>query len=337
MSAVVKLGNALTKVAGENDAIQNVKIWLDTGFPPLNKAISGRYNGGFPVGRIVEMFGPESSGKTMIATKAMIQAQQMGGIAIFNDHERSFDSKIANQVGLLTGEGDPWIFKTPETFEQSVTETIKMVEDIRDAKLISPDAPIVVVFDSLASMVPKSKMAKAVDEQGMNDSLALAKATSAVFPVLTQYVQKYNMLCIVLNQTRLKPGVIYGNPTTTPGGEAPKFYASVRVQLSKSLSPKDKASGEVTYQDITASCIKNKVSAPFRKAKWRFMFNADGSGHFDVVGSLLEYMVENDLIEQAGTRIVWEGKSYYRAQLTTKIETEGTIDKLMALLPTDID
>lgn len=336
MSAVVKLGNALTKVAGENDAIQNVKIWLDTGFPPLNKAISGRYNGGFPVGRIVEMFGPESAGKTMIATKAMIQAQQMGGIAIFNDHERSFDSKIANQIGLLTGEGDPWIFKTPETFEQSVTETIKMVGEIRAAKLISPDAPIVLVFDSLASMVPKSKMAKAVDEQGMNDSLALAKATSSVFPVLTQYVQKYNMLCIVLNQTRQKPGVMYGDPTTTPGGEAPKFYASVRIQLNRKQI-KDKTSGDVLGQEITANCIKNKVSAPFRKAKWRYMFNADGSGHFDVVGSLLDYLVEGNMIEQAGTRIVWEGKSYYRAQLATKIETEGTVDKLMALLPTDID
>lgn len=332
--AVVSLGNALSKVAGNNDAIQNVKIWLDTGFPPLNKAISGKYNGGFPVTRIVEMFGPESSGKTLIATKAMIQAQQMGGIAMFNDHERSFDSKIANSIGLLTGEGDPWIFKTPETFEESVTNTIKIAKGIRDNKLIAPEAPIVVVFDSLASMVPKSKMAKDVDEQGMNDSLALAKACSAVFPVLTQFIQKYNMLCIVLNQTRQKPGVMYGDPTTTPGGEAPKFYASVRIQLNRKQI-KDKTTNEILGQEITANCIKNKVSAPFRKAKWRYMFNEDGSGHFDVTGSLLDYLIEAGLIEKTGVRINWDDKTYSRGQLINKIESDGTIDQLTALLPAD--
>lgn len=332
--AAIKLGNALAKVAGNNDAVQNIKIWLDTGFAPLNKAISGKYKGGFPLTRIVEMFGPESSGKTLIATKAMIQAQQMGGIAMFNDHERSFDTKIANQIGLLTGEEDGWIFKTPETFEESVTNTIKIAKGIRDNKLIAPEAPIVVVFDSLASMVPKSKMAKDVDEQGMNDSLALAKACSAVFPVLTQFIQKYNMLCIVLNQTRQKPGVMYGDPTTTPGGEAPKFYASVRIQLNRKQI-KDKVSGDVLGQEITANCIKNKVSAPFRKAKWRYMFNADGSGHFDVAGSLLDYLLEAKLIEQTGNRINWDGKTYNRGQLVNKIEAEGTIDQLTALLPID--
>lgn len=330
--AAVNLGNALIKAAGDNDLIQNVKVWLDTGFPPLNKAISGKYNGGFPCGRIVEMFGPESAGKTMIATKAMINAQQMGGIAMFNDHERSFDSKIANEIGLLTEEGDPWIFKTPETFEESVTNTIKIIGEIRAQKLIAPEAPIVVVFDSLASMVPKSKMAKAVDEQGMNDSLALAKATSSVFPVLTQYVQKYNVLCIVLNQTRQKPGVMYGDPTTTPGGEAPKFYASVRIQLGRQQI-KDKTTKDVLGQEITATCIKNKVSAPFKKAKWRYMFNEDGKGHFDVIGSLIDHLIEANLLDMSGLRVNWEGKTYYRTQLAAKIEADGALDQLIALLP----
>lgn len=332
--SVVNLGNALAKIAGDNDEIQNISLWLDTGFPPLNKAISGRYDGGFPVTRIVELFGGESSGKTMISTKAMIQAQQMGGVAMFNDHERSFDSKIANSIGLLTGEGDPWIFKTPETFEKSVTDTIKIAKGIRDDKLIAPEAPIVVVFDSLASMVPKSKMAKEVDEQGMNDSLALAKACSAVFPVLTQFVQKYNMLCIVLNQTRQKPGVMYGDATTTPGGEAAKFYASVRVQLNRKQI-KDKTTNEILGQEVTANCVKNKVSAPFRKAKWRYMFNPDGSGYFDIPGSLLDYLLESDLIEKTGTRINWDGKTYHRQQLLDKIEADGTFDLLMAMLPKD--
>jgi len=328
----VNLGKALTGIAGKNDSIQNVKVWLDTGFEPLNKAISGRYDGGLPSGRIVEIFGPESAGKTLIATKAMINAQQMGGIAMFNDHERSFDSVIANKYGLLTDDGDPWIFKTPETFEESVTNTIKITREIREGKLIEPDAPIVVVFDSLASMVPKSKMAKDVDEQGMNDSLALAKACSAVFPVFTQYVQKYNILCLILNQIRMKPGVMYGDPTTTPGGEAPKFYASVRIQLARKQI-KGTTSGEVLGQEITANCIKNKVSAPFQKAYWRFMFAPDGTGYLDATGSLIDHLIDIGKLPQSGSRIEWDGKKLLRSQLIEKVESEGLRDSLVALLP----
>lgn len=335
--AAIKLGNALTKIAKGNDSIQNVKVWLDTGFPPLNKAISGKYKGGFPVTRMVEIAGPESSGKTLIATMAMVNAQQAGGIAIFQDHERSFDSLMANKYGLLTDEGDPWIFKTPRTFEESVTSVIKTVTEIREQKLIEAGAPIVVVFDSLASMVPQSKMGKDVDEQGMNDKLALAAATSAVFPVLAQYASELNMLIIFLNQVRLKPGIAFGDPRTTPGGEAIKFYPSVRIQLSRAMI-KNKDTKEITGQEITAYVVKNKVSAPFKSATWRYMFKANDAGHFfEMTGSLLDYMKEHKLIEMDGTFFIWNGGKFNRGNLIKKIEAEGTYDQLAALLPEDED
>lgn len=344
MSKVVKLGSALTKIAGSNDAIQKVKLFLDTGFPPLNKAISGRYDGGMPVGRIVEMFGPESSGKTAIATEVMKAAQQMGGIAMYRDHERSFDARLAAEGGLLVEEGDPWIFKAGGTFEESIDETIDIAMEVRKQKLIDPEAPIVVVYDSLASMNPRSKVKKDKDkdgrkgvaEQSMHDNTALARATSSAFPVLVDYAQDLNMLIIFLNQTRMKLGVMFGDPTTTPGGNAPKFYSSVRIQIGKSMI-KDTKTNEYVGQEVTAKCIKNKVSAPFKQASWRFMFQEDGTGKFDVVRSLIEYMVENKMLEKDGNYIVWEGSKYYASQLAKKIETDGTYDQLKALLPPDVD
>lgn len=329
------LAAILEKASGGNDSTVEVRSWLDTGFPPLNKAISGSYDGGMPVGRIIEMFGPESSGKTAIANQVMIAAQKAGGFAIFNDHERSFVQELSEKQGLQVGKGAPFLFKTPDTFEESVTNTIKIVQTVRDAKVIPVEAPIVVVFDSLASMIPKSKLAKDVDEQGMNDSLALAKATSAVFPTLSLFAEKLNMCILVLNQEREKPGVMFGDPRTTPGGKAPKFYSSVRIQLGKSIIKGTvKGKSRPVGQVVTCKVIKNKVSRPFEEAKWKFMYLEDGSGHFDVVASMLDYLVEEGVLKQPGTNVEWiDGSKYSRKTLVKKIENEGLQKELDDLLP----
>lgn len=333
-SGVAGLASALEAEIGVNDEHQQVKTWLDTGIPMLNEAISGRFDGGMPVGRIVEIFGPSSAGKTAIATSCMIAAQKAGGIAMFNDHERSFDAGIAQRLGLDT-DPNKWVFKTPKTFEESVMLALKVGRTVRDGKFISKDAPIVVVFDSLAAMIPKSKQAKDVDEQGMNDSLALAKATSSVFPTLAQIAEEYGMLILVLNQMRLKPGVMYGDPTTTPGGEAPRFYASVRIQLgAKRLTEGSGEDKEMTGQEVVARCIKNKVSRPFLTAKWFFRFREDGTGYVDVTESLLDFLIDEKLIESSGPRVKWtDGKMYFKKALLEKIETESLQAELHAMLP----
>jgi len=332
-SGLVGLAAALETEIGKNDEHQEVNSWLDTGIPMLNQAISGRYDGGMPVGRIVEIFGPSSAGKTAIATACMIAAQRAGGIAMFNDHERSFGLDIAKRLGL---DDDPnkWVFKTPKTFEESVMLALKMGRTVRSGKYIDKDAPIVVVFDSLAAMIPKSKQAKDVDEQGMNDSLALAKATSSVFPTLAQIAEEYGMLILVLNQMRIKPGVMYGDPTTTPGGEAPRFYASVRIQLgAKRLTEGSGEDREMTGQEVVARCIKNKVGRPFQTAKWYFRFREDGTGYVDISESLLDHLIDEKLIESTGPRVKWtDGKMYFKKALLEKIKDESLYEELKAML-----
>lgn len=312
-----------------------IRTWLSTGFAPLDHAISGRYSGGgMPVGRIVEIFGPSSCGKTAIATKVMAAAQEAGGFAMFMDHERSFDPVLGRQLGLNTDRG-PFFHELPETFEESVTYAVRMAKRAREEEIIAATAPIVIVFDSLAAMVPKSKFAKEIDEQGMNDSLALAKATSAVFPVLALYAEKYQILILVLNQMRLKPGVVYGPPETTPGGEAPRYYASVRIQLgAKRLTEGEGDDKEMVGQEINAKIIKNKVSRPFQTAKWGFRFRPDGSGYFDVVGSTLDFLIAEKLIPSAGARVTWiDGKSYFRKALVAHIVENSLQAELTKLLP----
>lgn len=330
------IGDLLLEAVGESTQQQEVMSWLDTGLPQLNEAISGSYRGGMPCGRIVEMFGPSSAGKTAIATNVMISAQRAGGIAMFCDHENSFDVGLAVNLGLSTA-SNKWVYKQPDTFEESV-ELIKKLGKIRESGKFPSDAPLVVVCDSLASMVPMSKLQdkdgedRAADTMTMRDNLALAQCTSAHFPTISLLARKYNMLVLFLNQQRLKPGVAYGDNTTTPGGNAPEFYASVRIALTRAII-KDKASGEILGQQITATCRKNKVSRPFRTAKWRFMFKEDGSGFFDSVYSTLEFMKDKKIIASSGAYVIWiDGKNYHLGALAKKVEEEGGIPLLLDIL-----
>lgn len=322
------LADALAKKKITNAENLAPSIWLDTGYPVLNKRVSGDYQKGFPLGRIVEIFGPPSAGKTAIATKAMISAQRAGGIAIFMDHERSFDSRLAEKLGL---DLDPnrFVYLAPDTFEESMDQVIEIGETVRSGDFgVDADAPICVVFDSLASMVPKSKWDKSAADYNMNDNTALARATSAAFPAFAQRCEKWNMLAIFLNQARTKIGVMFGDPTSTPGGSSPEFYASIRLKLG---GGKMKDDGGKT---IGCQTVKNKVYRPFLKCSWDFVFQDDGSGKFDVIGGVIEELKELGALETTGAYIIWtDGKKYYKSALTKKIEDEGLEDELFALLP----
>jgi recombination protein RecA len=330
------LAKAMMGIAGESDARAKVETFLDTGYPELNKAISGRYDGGFPVGRIIEMFGPPSCGKTAVATAAMAKAQQMGGVSIFMDHERSFDVDLAIGMGLDITPGR-WLYKKPRTYEDSCDMAIKVSHGIRAAKAIPFDAPICIVFDSLASMIPKSKVDKDAADYNMNDNTALARATSANFNAMALHAEETNTCIIFLNQARTKIGVMFGDPTTTPGGNAPEFYSSVRIKIGrKQITEGEGKNKKIIGQEIGAECIKNKVSRPFLKAAWRFMFKDDGSGFFDVARSLIEYMAENKMLTMSGNYVMWtDGKKYYKKALAQKINDEGLLEELKAMLPSD--
>lgn len=301
---------------------ESVEIWLDTGFMPLNKAISGHYDKGLPAGRIIEIFGAESCGKTAIATSAMISAQKMGGLAMFMDHERSFMPRLGEQAGLNI---DPtvgnFVHAAPDTFEKSLDMVIEYSQAVRDDKLIDDKAPILVVFDSLAAMVPKSKFAKTNEEMGMHDSLALAKACSTTFPVLQHWARKLNICVLILNQTRTDPGIMFGDNKKTPGGDAKNFYYSVRIGLNRSMiKDKDK---NITGQTIKAKVTKNKVSKPFQECAWQFSFRDDGTGFLDTLQSSIDYLIENGKLVTSGAYVQYNGKKVFKSQLAAKIREAG--------------
>jgi protein RecA len=350
MASAEDLAKAFADVIGKNDEESTVRDFLDTGFPPLNHASSSDWNGGAPVGRMIEIAGPPSSGKTAIATAIMAAAQQRGGIAGFMDHERSFSLVLAPKLGLDTTPGR-FVFKKPRTFEESLQICGVAANHVRSKKLIAKDAPIVWVFDSLASMVPRSALYemkngkvvgdKSLEDRNMNDNSALARATSGAFPAFAQTCEDLNILAIFLNQMRMKIGVMFGDPRKTTGGNAPEFYFSQRLWLSASQI---KQGTEIIGMEVTGKFVKNKIARPFQEAKWRFMFQADGTGKFDRERSLVEFLNNESLLPTTDAStgkpckpgsIYWEGKQIGKEALARQIEAEGPAGfaKLKALLP----
>jgi len=340
MSSPAEIAKALAGAGLVNDEETTVRHFLNTDFPPLNHASNHDWEGGLPVGRMIEIAGPASSGKTAIATAAMAAAQRAGGVAGFNDHERSFSLILAPRLGLDTTPGR-FIFKKPRTFEESLQICVTAATIIRQKKLIPPEAPICWVFDSLAAMVPlsalidaKSGKEKAPEDRNMHDNTALARATSAHFPAFALHCEELGICAIFLNQMRKKIGVVFGDPRKTTGGDAPEFYFSQRLWLSASQIKKG---SEVIGMEVTGKFVKNKVARPFQEAKWRFIFQPDGTGRFDRERSLVEFLADEKIIEagKAPGTVLWDGVQLHKEVVARRIEAEGDAGfaKLKALLP----
>ncbi len=340
------LAKALAGIVGENDDRMGISQFLDTGIPELNWVLSNNFHNGFPVGRLVEVFGPPSCGKTFLATQAMAAAQKAGGIAGFSDHERTFEPHLAKSLGLNVDRGlaDGWVYKRPQTFEESVDTAVAFCEKVRQSGVIADDAPLIWVFDSVASMIPHEKLFNDKGERrqagsyNMRDSLLLAKATSQNYPVLAQFAEDNNMLVLLLNQIRQKPGVLYGDPTTVPGGQAPEFYASIRLSLGRTEITNGKKGDdkELLGYEISAKTTKNKTARVGRKARWRFRFNEGLGVTIDQIDTNVDFMVRKGLIERDGNYCVWEGKKLYQKSLVNQLRQDpDAMSKLMALLPNE--
>ena len=291
-------------------AQQNIQV-IPTGCLDLDMALGV---GGLPRGRVVEIYGPESSGKTTVALHVVAEAQKAGGVAAFIDAEHALDPVYARKLGV---DVDQLYVSQPDTGEQAL--------EICEA-LVRSGAIDVVVIDSVAALVPKAEI-----DGEMGDSFVglQARLMSQALRKLTGIVNKTNCTCIFINQLREKVGVMYGNPETTPGGRALKFYASVRIDIRRGEQLKDGAN--VVGNRTKAKIVKNKVAPPFRVAEFDILY---GEG-ISKEGSLLDNAVALDIIHKSGawfsygdTRI-GQGRENTRKYLKENPEVAAEIDKLV--------
>ena len=264
--SIMKLGD---------EQIESIEV-IPTGSIGLNAALGV---GGYPRGRVIEIFGPESSGKTTLAIHAIAEAQKSGGIAAFIDAEHAFDRFYATKLGVDVD--NLWISQ-PDNGEQA----LEIAE-----QLIRSSAVDIVVIDSVAALTPKAEI-----EGDMGDSkMGLqARLMSQALRKLTAAISKTKTTCIFINQLREKIGMVFGNPETTTGGNALKFYASVRIDIRRIGSLKD--GEDVTGNQVRVKIVKNKVAPPFRKAEFDVMF---GEG-ISRSGEIVDLGVEQNIIKKSG-------------------------------------
>ncbi|MDD2278043.1 MAG: recombinase RecA [Bacteroidales bacterium] len=250
---------------------------ISSGSISLNLALGV---GGYPRGRVIEIFGPESSGKTTLAIHAIAEAQKSGGIAAIIDAEHAFDRSYAEKLGV---DVETLLISQPDNGEQAL--------EIAD-HLIRSGAIDIVVIDSVAALTPKAEIE---GEMGENKLGLQARLMSQALRKLTANISRTNTCCVFINQLREKIGVMFGNPETTTGGNALKFYSSVRVDIRRIAQLKD--GDESTGNRVRVKIVKNKVAPPFRKAEFDLIF---GEG-ISLTGEIIDLGVEHNVIKKSGS------------------------------------
>ncbi len=257
--------------------------------------------GGFPQGRIIEIYGPESSGKTTLALHAVAQVQKQGGLAAFVDAEHALDPEYAKRIGVNL---DDLLVSQPDTGEQAleITET-----------LVRSSAVDVVIVDSVAALVPRAEI-----EGSMGDAVMgmQARLMSQALRKLTGVISKSKTTVIFINQLRMKIGVMFGNPETTAGGQALKYYSSVRLDIRRTEQIKD--ADKVIGNRVRVKVVKNKVAPPFRMAEFDIMYNKGIS----TSGDLLDLAVKHELVKKSGAWYEYKGEKMGQGREAAKAYLE---------------
>ena len=308
---------SLNKEAGERiaynlstdlDAPTIVKCWIPTGSIALDYLISNRRNGGVPEGRIIEIYGPPSIGKSHLALQITRNTQQMGGMVIYIDSENATNVDLLAQLGVDVTKRFVYV-------EETCTESVFMIMEraISRSKEMNKDIPIVIVWDSVAACSPKAELLGEYDKETIGlQARTLAKG----FRKITATIGHQDVTLICLNQMKTKIGVLYGDPDTTPGGKAIPFHASVRIKLTSGSQIKGKGEdkNDVVGIKVIATTIKNKVASPRRKAEFEIHFGVGIKEHeylFDHVNRVGEITLED------GTKVRCNGNGTWKEFMVT--------------------
>lgn len=295
---------------GQRDTVADISA-ISTGSLGLDIALG---IGGLPKGRIIEIYGPESSGKTTLALHAIAEAQKAGGMCAFVDAEHALDPIYARKLGVDT---DNLIISQPDAGEQAL--------EIADT-LVRSGAIDVLVIDSVAALVPKAELE---GEMGDSHMGLQARLMSQALRKLTGSVSKTNCMVIFINQIRQKIGIMFGNPETTTGGNALKFYASIRLDIRRIGSLKDR--DEVVGNQTRVKVVKNKLAPPFKVVEFDIMY---GEG-ISKTGELIDLGVKAEIIEKSGSwysykgQRIGQGRENTRAYLKDNLQVAGEIDAVI--------
>ena len=283
--AIMKLGEK---------GVKNIDV-VSSGSIALDQALGV---GGYPKGRIIEVFGPESSGKTTIALHAIAEVQKLGGRAAFIDAEHALDPVYAKKLGVDT---DNLLLSQPDTGEQAL--------EIVDA-LVRSEAMSIIVIDSVAALVPQAEI-----EGDMGDSHVglQARLMSQALRKLSGVINKTNTICIFINQLREKVGIMFGNPETTPGGRALKFYSTIRLDVRR--SEQIKVNGDVLGNKTVIKVVKNKVAPPFKTAEVEIMY---GEG-ISRIGEVIDIASNMGIIDKSGAWFSYKGEKIGQGKENVKL------------------